>query len=197
MRIGLLGPAEDEALFREAARFLLLESDVEQVVYLGDAAFLEAATARWVRELDLTSEDAFLRGALDVAMSGTADEVDALLARDVLTERLAHIRKLPPPPARAIELIDERVVVFVHDKAVLDEEDIANAGVVVYGRATEAGVRRFGKRLFMTPGPLSGRRVGFIEDDDDGAFVSLVDLSGRAVLREALTSGSTKMTVAG
>jgi hypothetical protein len=197
MRIGLLGPGEDEALFREAARFLLQESEVDQVVYLGDATFLEAVTSRWVTELDVASEDAFLRGALDVAMSGTAEEVEGLLARDVLTARLTQIRKLPPPPARAIELIDDRVVVFVHDKAVLDEEDIANAAVVVYGRANEAGVRRFGKRLFVTPGPLGGRRVGFIEDDDAGAFVSLVDLTGRAVFREALTTGSTKMTVAG
>lgn len=197
MRIGLLGPGEDEALFRQAASFLLEEADVEQLVYLGDAAFLEAATSRWARELDVATEDAFLRRALDVAMSGSADEVDALLARDTLTGRLAQIRKLPPPPARAIELVDDRVVVFVHDKAVLDEEDIANAAVVVYGRAREAGVRRFGKRLFVTPGPLEGRRVALIEDDDDGAFVSLVDLDGKPVAREALTLGSTKMTVAG
>lgn len=197
MRIGLLGPGEDEALFREAARLLLGDADVEQVVYLGDAAFLEAATSRWVRELDVATDDAFLRRALDVAMSGTADDVDALLARDALTARLAQIRKLPPPPARAIELIDDRVVVFVHDKAVLDEEDIANAAVVVYGRAPEASMRRFGKRLFVTPGPLSGRRVAVIEDERDGAFVALLDFSGRAVTREAMAAGSTKMTVAG
>ncbi len=197
MRIGLLGPGEDEALFREAATFLLGDAGAEQVVYLGDGAFLEDATSRWARELGVATEDAFLTHALDVAMSGGAEDVDRLLARDALTSRLAHIRKLPPPPARAIELIDERVVVFVHDKAVLDEEDIANAAVVVYGRSTEAGVRRFGKRLFVTPGPLEGRRVGMIEDEDAGAFVSLVDLSGHALLREALAAGSTKLTVAG
>ncbi len=197
MRIGLLGPGEDEGLFREAARVLLDDADMEQVVYLGDAAFLEAATARWVRELDVGSEDAFLRRALDVAMSGTPDEVEALLARDTLTARLAQIRKLPPPPARAIELIDDRVVVFVHDKSVLDEDDIANAAVVVYGRSREASLRRFGKRLFVTPGPLEGRCVALIEDERDGAFVSLVDFSGKAVMREALSAGSTKMTVAG
>jgi hypothetical protein len=197
MRIGLLGPGEDEAIFREAARFLLQETDVEQVVYLGDAEFLEGVTSRWVKELGVASEDGFLRHALDVAMSGSAEEVEALLVRDTLTARLAQIRKLPPPPARAIELVDDRVVVFVYDKAVLDEDDIANAAVVVYGRSTEAGVRRFGKRLFVTPGPLEGRRVAFIEDDDNGAFVSLVEVGGRAVLRESLTAGSTKMTVAG
>lgn len=197
MRIGLLGPGEDEALFREAAAFLLGDADVEQVVYLGDGAFLEAATRRWAAELDVASEDAFLTHALDVAMSGSAADVDALLARDALAARLAQIRKLPPPPARAIELIDDRVVVFVHDKAVLDEEDIANAAVVVYGRASEAAVRRFGKRLFVTPGPLGGRRVGMIEDSDAGAYVSLVDLTGKAVHREALAAGSTKLTVAG
>lgn len=197
MRIGLLGPGEDEALFREAAGLLLGQQDVQQVVYLGDATFLEGATERWVRELDIGSEEAFLRHALDVAMSGSAEQVESLLMRDTLSARLAQIRKLPPAPARAIELIDDRVVIFVHDKSVLDEEDIANAAVVVYGLANEAGLRRFGKRLFVTPGPLQGRRVAVIEDDDDGAFVSLLDLEGRAVSREALTAGSTKMTVAG
>jgi hypothetical protein len=197
VRIGLLGPGQDEAVFREAARYLLDEAEADQIVYLGDAAFLEAATTRWARELDVATEDAFLRRALDVAMSGTADEVDELIARDALTARLAHIRKLPPPPARAIELIDDRVVVFVYDKAVLDEEDIANAALVVYGRSNEAGLRRFGKRLFLTPGPLEGRRVALVEDDAEGAFVSLVDLGGHALVREALTVGSTKMIVTG
>lgn len=197
MRIGLLGPGDDEGLFREAATYLLGGADVEQLVYLGDASFLEAATTRWARELDVATDDAFLRRALDVAMSGSAEDVESLLARDTLTARLGQIRKLPPPPARAIELIDDRVVVFVHDKSVLDEDDIANAAVVVYGVAKEAGVRRFGKRLFVTPGPLEGRRVALIEEERDGAFVSLLDFSGRAVLREAMAAGSTKMTVAG
>jgi len=44
------------------------------------------------------------------------------------------VRRLPPPPARAIEMIDDRVVLLVHDKAVLDEEDIANAHLIVYGK---------------------------------------------------------------
>jgi len=197
VRIGLLGPGQDEAVFREAARYLLDEADADQVVYLGDASFLEAATTHWARELDVTTEDAFLRRALDVAMSGAADDVDDLLGRDALTARIAQIRKLPPPPARAIELIDDRVVVFVYDKAVLDEEDIANAALVVYGRSSEAGVRRFGKRLFLTPGPLEGRRVALVEGEAEGAFVSLVDLSGKALVREALMAGSTKLTVTG
>jgi hypothetical protein len=197
VRIGVLGPGQDEAVFREAARYLLEDADADQIVYLGDASFLEVATTRWARELDVTTEDAFLRRALDVAMSGSPDDVDDLLLRDTLTARLAQIRKLPPPPARAIELIDDRVVVFVHDKAVLDEEDIANAALVVYGRSAEANVRRFGKRLFLTPGPLEARHVGLVEDEADGAFVSLVGLDGRAVSREALTAGSTKMIVTG
>lgn len=198
MRIGLLGPGRDEAVFREAVRYLLGAADVEQVVYLGEASFLEAATTRWARELDVATEDGFLRRALDVAMSGSPEDVEELLARDALTARLARIRKLPPPPARAIELIDDRVVVFVHDKSVLDEEDIANAALVVYGRSSEAGLRRFGKRLFLTPGPLEGRHVGLVEDDaEEGAVVSLVDLDGKAVAREALIAGSTKMTVTG
>jgi len=197
VRIGLLGPGEDEALFREAVSFLLGTGDAEQIVYLGEAEFLEAATARWVAELGVATEEDFRRRTLEVAMSGSAEDVDGLLSRDAITASLAQIRKLPPAPARAIELIDDRVVVFVHDKAVLDEEDIANAAMVAYGKASEAGVRRFGKRLFVTPGPLAGRRVAMIEDERDGAFVAILELSGKSVVREALGGGSTKLTVTG
>lgn len=197
MRIGFLGPCDDEALLREATSFLLGTADVDQVVYLGDAAFLERATDRWRLELGVATDEAFLVRALDAALSTSAEDIEQLLARDVLTARLAHVRKLPPPPARAVELVDDRVVLIVHDKAVLDEDDIANASLVVYGQSTEANLRRFGKRAFFTPGPLSARRVGVLETSDDGVFVTVHDLSGATVLREPLAAATTKLTVAG
>ena len=186
-----------EAREREATTFLFGTTDVDQVVYLGDAAWLERATQRWTHELGVGSDEAFLVRTLDAALSASADEIDALLARDALTARLVHVRKLPPAPARAVELLDDRVVLIVHDKAVLDEEDIANASLIVYGQSPEATFRRFGRRAFLTPGPLAGRRVAVLESADDGVSASLYDLSGQPILREALAVGTTKLTVAG
>jgi hypothetical protein len=197
VRIGFLGPAEDEALLREATTFLFGPAHVDQVVYLGEAAWLERATERWTQELGVSTDEAFLVRTLDAALSASADEIDALLARDALTSRLLHVRKLPPAPARAVELVDDRVVLIVHDKAVLDEEDIANASLIVYGHSAEAALRRFGRRAFLTPGPLSGRRVAIIETTEEGVFVIVHDLSGQPILREPLAAGTTKLTVAG
>jgi hypothetical protein len=197
MRIGFLGPCSDEALLREATTFLFTTVDVDQIVYLGDAGFLERATERWRSELGVGTDEAFLVRTLDAALSASAEEIEQLLADDRLTARLGQVRKLPPAPARAIELMEDRVVLIVHDKAVLDEEDIANANLIVYGQAAEASLRRFGKRAFFTPGPLAGRRVGIVEAMDDGVYAAIMDLTGASILREALTAATTKLTVAG
>ena len=212
MRIGLVGPLRastpdaesgraaegDDELFREAASFLLGDADADQIVFLGEAAFLDRATQAWARSLgpDVADEARFLARAAELAASGTADALERLLDADAAVARLSSIRKLPPPPARAVELVDDRVVLFVHDKAVLDEEDIANAHLVVYGRADESAIRRFGRRVFFTPGPLSKRQVGLLEASEDGVALSLFDLSGEPVWREAISAGPSKMTVA-
>jgi hypothetical protein len=198
VRIGLLGPSEDdEPGFREAVLFLLGDVEAEQVVYLGTGEFAQRAIERWT--IDLGGQDAeerFLVRAAQLAPSGAPDAIEALLATDAEIARLAAIRKLPPPPARAIEMIDDRMVLFVHDKAILDEEDIANAHLIVYGRASEADLRKFGRRAFFTPGPLRGGRVGVLEAGGDGISVSLYDLSGAPLWRDSVAQAATKVTVA-
>ena len=198
MRIGLLGPAEDDqAGFREAVSFLLNDAEADQIVYLGQGEFVEKAIDAWLLELGgEDAEAAFLARAATLAASGTPAEIDALLESDSVVAQLARIRKIPPPPARAIEMLDALVVLFVHDKGVLDEEDIANAQLIVYGRGPEADIRRFGKRVFFTPGPLRGERVGILESGGDGTTLALYDLSGMPVWREPIGAGGSKVIVA-
>jgi hypothetical protein len=195
MKIGLLGPTDDEDTLREAASFLLGDADADQVVFLGDGAFLEAALARWAVEVGLEGGTTFLDRALAAALSEDPRVIDQFLADDAGARRLVDVRRLPDPPARAVELLDDRIVLFVHDKAVLDEEDIANAHLIVYGRAPESHLRKFGKRAFFTPGPLSAGRVGLVEAGPEGFTVSVYDISGMPILREALTTATTKVMV--
>ncbi|GAB4208709.1 MAG: hypothetical protein OHK0013_27450 [Sandaracinaceae bacterium] len=195
MKIGLLGPTDDEETLREAASFLLGDADADQVVFLGDGGFLEGAIARWASEVGLEGGTTFLDRALAAALSCEPRVIDRFLADDAGARRLLDVRRLPAPPARAVELLDDRIVLFVHDKAVLDEEDIANAHLIVYGEAPEADLRKFGKRAFFTPGPLSAGRVGLVESGPEGFTLSVYDVSGMPVLREALATATTKVVV--
>ena len=201
MKIGVLGPAEDARSFREAASFLLLEAGADQIVFLGEGKFLYGVIDAWAVELGRDGENAFLLQAAEVALEGSVEEIHALLRRDDVAAKLGAIRKLPPPPARAIELVDDRIVLFVHDKAVLDEEDIANASAIVYGKSDESLVKRFGKRAFASPGPLSRNHVLFIEPGAEGLTLSIFDLGrpkparGTAIVRETLGGTATKLTV--
>ncbi len=201
MRIGLLGPTgADATIVREAVEFLLRDVEVDHAIYLGeDPAPLDAILRAWTDEMfeGQAPEDAFLDEACALAEFGEPSAIDALLARDALARRLARVRVLPPTPARAIEMIGDRIILAVHDKRVLDEEDIANANLIVYGRSDKADLRKFGPRYFLTPGPLSEGRVAVVEVEGDGHIsIALFETSGLPVWRKTMTRRSTKMNVA-
>jgi len=200
MRLGLLGPADGEtAVLREAVEFLVGDAAVDQAIYLGTDDAVDHVIAAWAEELvgGSATEDAFLDRVAGLAPRGPATLLEKLLAGDAAVQRLDAVRKLPPPPARAVEMLDDRIVLVVHDKAVLDEDDIANAHLVVYGKSLAAGLKRFGHRYFFTPGPLRDRKVGIVELEDDGRVaVSLYDPSGAPLFRETLERRTGKLVVA-
>jgi hypothetical protein len=201
MRIGLLGPAQGNAeLLREAAEFLLGDCGVDQAVYLGADDTAKGVVERWAAEVmgGEASEDAFLREAAKLAATGDPRQIDNLLRRDHEVQRLSSLRCLPPSPARAVEVYDDKVVLFVHDKGQLDEEDIANAFLVVYGRSKGSAFNRFGPRAFFTPGPLqAGGRVAVLEREDDGNLViAMFDpQTGEPAGRETLVTKRTRLVV--
>lgn len=200
MRIGLVGPSEeDPPLLREAAEFLLGDCGVEQAVYLGHEATARAVVTSWANEImrGPASEERFLSQALEVALDGDARAIDALLARDREVHRLEALRCLPPPPARAVELLDDKVLLFVHDKALLDQEDIANAFLIVYGRSKRGALHRFGPRTFFTPGPLRYGRVAVLERERDGhlAIAQFDPRTGEPHGREVVQVRRSRMVV--
>ena len=195
MRMGLIGPAFDAN--RELARALeslLGDPEIDRIVYLGTDGAIDAADA--ARDQPRLAEAEFLARAAELACSGSADALAALLSEERAKKRLNVVRKLPAAPARAVEMMDKWMVLAVHDKAVLDEDDIANAHIIVYGRADEAGLKRFGPRCFFTPGPLSAQRVGCLELMPEGHIeVRLLDLDGNPVFRETLHGAGAKLVV--
>ncbi len=193
-RIGFVGPADDLVALRSALEYLLL-SDVINAIYLGDANDVEQVVSAWAEDL---GAEAFLSRAAELALTGNANEIQDLLVADQAVQQLSRVRGLPPPPSRAIEMMEDRIVLVVHSKDELDEEDIANANVIVSGAEPEAFLRRFGPRYFFSPGPLAAGHVGFLERDDDGVIVaSVFTPGGEEVWREALMGRRNRISVSG
>ncbi|MEM9074247.1 MAG: hypothetical protein AAGE52_37485 [Myxococcota bacterium] len=200
MRIGFIGPAigVERSVLREATEFLLGDAEADQAIYLGEDDAADAMAAEWMSELDTGPSGDFLTRAATIAAEGSADEIDRLLDHDRQVRRLALLRQLPPAPARAVEMIEDRIVLVVHDKSILDEEDIANASVIVYGRSEKSLLKRFGPRYFFTPGPLSGGVVGLFEADEDGKIaVAAYAPTGEPLWREVLQGRRSKVSVSG
>jgi hypothetical protein len=197
MRLGFVGPAAgDLDALRRAVEFLVDEAAVDQVIYLGndDAADRIALDARL--RIDRDGERTFEDRAAEIALRGSASDIETVVTADVELERLSALCSVPPAPSRAIEMLDDRIVLMVFDKTSLDEDDIANASVIVYGHSKEMLVKRFGQRAFFTPGPLAQDRVGILEHEEDGKLaLSIFDTAGTPILRESLAQRSTKLTV--
>lgn len=200
MRIGLIGPSDgNAALLREAAEFLLGDCEVDEAVYLGSDDTASIVVDGWAQEVMAgpANEEAFLAEAADLAIRGQASAIEALLKRDHELRRLSALRCLPPAPARAVEVFDDKVVLFIHDKSLLDEDDIANAFLVVYGRSKQSAINRFGPRTFFTPGPLNRGRVALIEREPDGSLaLAMFDpTTGEPSGRETLVARSPRFVV--
>lgn len=195
MKLGFVGPANGDAkLLREALEFLVSDVAVDQAVYLGLDEVVDEVVSGWASEIG--GKEAFLDRVVALAQGGSAKEIDEVLARDAAVTRLDCVRRLPPSPARAVEMIEDRIVTIVYDKGVLDEEDIANSTLLVYGKSKEAALRRFGARYFFTPGPLAGGKIGIVEAEKEGfVVVALFAPSGAPLWREALQSRGTSKVV--
>jgi hypothetical protein len=195
MRIGIIGQAGKSADdLRRAIDLLLTDPQIKQIIYLGEDDAVDAVLHEFARES--LGEDEFLRRGAELACAGSADDIEGLLAEDRAAQRFSLLRRLPEPPARAIEMLEKWIVLAVHDKAILDEDDVANAHVIVYGKAPEADFKRFGPRSFLTPGPLTRGRIGRIALRPDGGLeVALLDLQGNPVLRESISPALAKIVV--
>lgn len=201
MRLGLIGPAngsgEDGGAHPElerAIQLLMDDPEVRQVLYLGVDGAADAVVERWSgRYID---DAQFLDRGAKLACSGSADEIQSLLSDQRRAARLWAIRRLPDPPARAIEMMDKWLVLAVHDKAVLDEDDISNAHIIVYGKSEEAGIKRFGPRAFFTPGPVGLGKLGLLELLPHGQLeMRVLSLDGKVLMSETAKATTAKLVV--
>jgi len=197
MQLGLIGPAQGAAQqLQRAIEFLMADAAMRQVIYLGDDGAADAVVEQWAAR-HVNDEQFLLRGA-ELACKGSTAEIDELLGEQTAAARLWAVRKLPEPPARAIEMLDKWMVLAVHDKAVLDEDDISNAHIIVYGKSDQADIKRFGPRAFFTPGPVHKGSVGVLDLQPEGKLeLRILSLSGEVLRSETATTTTAKLVVSG
>jgi len=196
MRLGIIGAAHDALPeLHSAIELFFRDPELKQIIYLGDDDAMGQVAAHFASEqLD---EEEFLRRGVELACHGSTEAIERLLDADREAHRISLLRRLPDPPACAIEMLDKWIILAVHDKAILEEDDVANAHVIVYGESQESAFKRFGPRSFLTPGPLCKGHIGSISLRADGGLdLELLDLQGRSVLSETVTPAQGKVVIA-
>jgi hypothetical protein len=201
MRLGLLGPAgEDQAALRSAAEFLLTEQRAERVVYLGEDDALERLVSDWAREIvgdDPAEHALWLRAARQCA-DGSAERIDEFLARERQRTTLRALESLPGDGARTVELVAGRLCVLIFDKALLDEEDMLPASLLVFGKSSTAVVKSVGQRWFVSPGPMESGGIATLDDEAEGVRFKLFDANRAEIQQEVMpVGGNAKLKVSG
>lgn len=201
MRLGLLGPANgDLPGLARSAEFLLNTAKVTRAIYLGADDALEDTVALWAESLvgPNPSDEGIWERALVAAAGGSPEQIDAFLRAERARLRLRSLERLPAEQLRTVEMLGDRVAVLVHDKAVLDEEDIFSATFLVYGRSSGPHFRKIGPRWFLTPGPIGSEGGGsaVLDDSGDEIVATLYDAHGCARGSETMTvRRATKLSV--
>ena len=196
MRLGFIGPANsDPAALERAAKLLVCELEVDELIYLAEDEALREFVAAHKTEED---DDALEQRVARVAATGSPTDITEVVRRLRGARYLEKLRIAPPPPARAMEMLDDRILTIVRTKSTIGEEDVINSNVVVYGDGTELMFKRFGPRCFFSPGPAEIGIVGVLDDkaETGGVVLTAVDKNGEVLWREPIQGRGAKVMVA-
>ena len=174
MRFAVLGPANDDIVALEkGASLALFELEADPVIYLGPDDALDRLVLDWARRLvgPDPSEDGLWRRAAERCCAASPEQIDGFISAERRRERLKALRCLPVATSRTIEIVEGRVAVLLYDKALLDEEDILPASILIFGKSKGPVVRQVGSRMFISPGELGGGvgGIALLSDDAPGA----------------------------
>ena len=196
MRLGFIGPAKtDAAALEQAAKLLICDFEVDTLIYLGE----DDALREFVAAHESEDEDGPIEQRVaEIAATGSPEEIQDVLRKLRGARYLGKLRVAPPPPRRAMEMFDDRIVLIVRNKSTIGEEDVINSNVVVYGDANELMFKRFGPRCFFSPGPLDTGHVGVLDDKSEtgGVVLKAVDLNGDVWWSEPIQGRGAKVMVA-
>ena len=203
MRLGVLGPASgDLSGLAKAAQVLLDRYRAERVIYLGLDDALDRVVGAWASDLvgANPSDLVFFERAAHACIGATPEHIDTFVASERARRRLRVFASLPPPPGRTIELLEGRVAVLLFDKAHLDEDDIAGASLLVFGKSDLPVVKRLGARTFVAPGRIgsAGGGSAVLDDEEEGVRIRIIGDDGEVSTTEQIGGvSSAKLKVQG
>jgi hypothetical protein len=215
VKIGLVADSQGDADALEYACDLLVECGAERLFFLGgfwsdvDELFgRKRALQRGGREYsdrDFLADVATFVAKASGSEKGTAARATKENPAEQLIARFARVpdkRSLqyrdPAVPRVLPELVGDRIVCLVHDKADLSREDIESATLLIHGHGMEPAAVQIGSRYFLTPGALAGAATpacALLEVAREGSSFVGLGLDGRELVRVALSlAGKKKMT---
>lgn len=204
MRLALLGPADgNRTALRSRAQFALDRLSPDRVMYLGVDDIFDDVLLQWAREIVMgdPSDAAVWDRAVQACATADHRAIDVFLRRERQRTSLRKVTCLPHAKARTVELFSGIVTVIIHDKALLDEEDILPAALLVFGKARDPIIHRVGQRTFISPGPLAHPKggVALLAEEAGEIAVSIYDSKGDRVRQETVASlaRGTRLTVQG
>jgi hypothetical protein len=204
MRLAVLGPAEgNRPILRDRARFTMDRLSADRILYLGVDGLLDEVVREWASEIvdGDPSDAAVWKRAVENCATSDHRTIDAFLHRERQRAALQKFACLPHAQARTVEMFQGLLTVIIFDKALLDEEDILPATLLVFGKGKEPLIHRVGQRTFISPGPLSHPQggVALLAEEDGEIFASVYGPGGDRVRHEPVASlvRSAKLTVQG
>lgn len=193
MRLGVIGPSQgDLVALATAAQVLIDRARVERVIYLGKDDALDRVVSAWATDIvgANPNESVMFDRAARACVKASSEEIEVFVASERARRRLRVFTTVPSPPGRTIEIFDGRIAVFIYDKATLDEDDIAGAQLLVFGRTDKRLVHRVGSRTFVAPGALSAdgaTGIAVFDDEVGGVLtVEFLDITGTVVATEKI-----------
>jgi hypothetical protein len=170
---------------------LLDELSAEKVLYLADDDALEQVVANWARGIvgaDPDEQSIFERAA-DRCATASSEHIDAFVASERARLRLKVLASVPRD-RRTIELLGGRVAIFVYDRATLDEEDVAGASLLVFGKSQESVIKKVGMRTYLAPGAIGSSTGGWfvLDDGAGGVRLEIMSTGGVLTMREVIAA---------
>ncbi|MGB0679308.1 MAG: hypothetical protein ACPGUV_06565 [Polyangiales bacterium] len=201
MKVGFIGSAADVPTLAHALTVLFDGLGCHKGVYLGDHAPLVPLIRQRQQALACTHHghaDPFLCRAAALWRQGDPAAIQTLLRQERQWQQLHQLFTVPTSHRCGVELMGDKLCLLVHNKAWLDQDDIYNSTLVVYGGHPTPAFRRIGQRCFFCPGPVAEGQLGVLDLSDERCpKLSAIDLQGQPLWCQPLARVSVQFSLQG